>query len=190
MVYYNPVTLSAAQQCSTRLQGVYPPLRVMDCTMEAVMDFGRAFVRRVLGTDAKQRGYISRRRGKHSSIRSVFGDSLPRRRAQQAARPQYALTRKQKAPQRSIACGHFPLFTCPFSTAYFVFGVLLNVRRQRVQTCIFLLTPSTIRWVLWIFGAKRRFVAFAAWLTLCPNIECFPQMSQVPVPAIAHIPLY
>ena len=33
-------------------------------------------------------------------------------------------------------------------------------------------------------------VAFAAWLTLCPNITCFPHKSQVPVPAIARVPLY
>jgi hypothetical protein len=34
-----------------------------------------------------------------------------------------------------------------------------------------------------MFGAQRRFVARAEKLTLCPNIECFPQISQVPVPA-------
>src|SRR5215218_192682 len=41
-----------------------------------------------------------------------------------------------------------------------------------------------------MFAPKRRLVTFAAWLTLCPNWTCLPQISQVPVPANSFDPLY
>ena len=72
----------------------------------------------------------------------------------------------------------------------YLLPVLLSVRKQRVQMRTRLCTPLMVSEVLWMFGAQRRLVAFAAWLTLCPNMECLPQISQVPVPAKSIDPLY
>ena len=42
----------------------------------------------------------------------------------------------------------------------------------------FLFLPSTIIVVRWILGSHRRGVCCLEWLTLRPNLTCFPQISH------------